>query len=290
MEAWFKTGMNGSQEIFHQGYDGNHEIRIEVAGTPAKLYFSTYEAGYGLVAGTTTVSTNTWFYGAIKRDASIGYVRLNSAQENSGAIKNVTALDRNTIGAYRDTYGGGRTGYYFNGTIDEVRISNIARSDGWLKATYETTRDHLLDWGAEEGGPQITNSQSTWALGYVQVNDVRYFSAGGAQDDDYATVTNTGTCSVNVAIQGLDMEGGAYDWTLASAAGNQTYSLYANSGNGSSTYNTEVKKSSYSNLVAALVVNGTYLWSMKFTTPTIYNPSDDGAQKTTTVTLVATAS
>jgi hypothetical protein len=179
---------------------------------------------------------------------------------------------------------------YLDGMLDEIRYSNDDRTAGWIKATWETERDNLLDWGTEEGGPEITNSQSTWALGYVQVNDVRYFSAGGAQDDDYATVTNTGTCSVNVAIQGLDIEGGAYDWTLASAAGNQTYSLYANSGNGSSTYNTEVKKSSYSNLVAALVVNGTYLWSMKFTAPTIYNPSDDGAQKTTTVTLVATAS
>jgi hypothetical protein len=162
--------------------------------------------------------------------------------------------------------------------------------DWVLVRKYTVNEPTWGSWGPEEGGPAITNSQSAWAMGYVQVNDVRYFSAGGAQDDDYATVTNTGTCPVNVAIQGLDMEGGAYDWTLASAAGNQTYSLYANSGNGSSTYNTEVKKSSYSNLCAALVVNGTYLWSMKFTAPTIYSPSDDGAQKTTTVTLVATAS
>jgi len=40
--------------------------------------------------------------------------------------------------------------YFFNGIIDEVRISNVARSDAWIKATYETERDNLLTWGSEE--------------------------------------------------------------------------------------------------------------------------------------------
>ena len=40
--------------------------------------------------------------------------------------------------------------YYTNGLIDEVRISNVARSADWLKATYETERDNLLTFGSEE--------------------------------------------------------------------------------------------------------------------------------------------
>jgi hypothetical protein len=137
--------------------------------------------------------------------------------------------------------------------------------------------------------PTITNSQAAWSIGSVGVNDVRYFSVNNLQDDDYSMVTNTGGCAVNVAIQGLAIEGGAYDWTLASSAGDQAYSLYANTGNGSSTYNIEVKTSSYSDLCSALPVSGTYLWSMKFTAPTAFNTNEDGEQKTTTVTLVASA-
>jgi len=38
----------------------------------------------------------------------------------------------------------------FNGRIDEVRISNTARSAAWIKASYERGRDHLLDFGGEE--------------------------------------------------------------------------------------------------------------------------------------------
>ena len=38
----------------------------------------------------------------------------------------------------------------FNGTIDEVQISNTARSVAWIKASYESERDHLVDFGREE--------------------------------------------------------------------------------------------------------------------------------------------
>ena len=36
------------------------------------------------------------------------------------------------------------------GIIDEPRISSIGRPAAWIKATYETGRDNLLDWGSEE--------------------------------------------------------------------------------------------------------------------------------------------
>jgi len=48
----------------------------------------------------------------------------------------------------KGTYAGSQRG--FNGTIDEVEISNIARSAAWIKASYESGRDNLLDFGIEE--------------------------------------------------------------------------------------------------------------------------------------------
>ena len=39
---------------------------------------------------------------------------------------------------------------YFDGMIDEVRISTTARSTAWIKASYESERDHLIDFGTEE--------------------------------------------------------------------------------------------------------------------------------------------
>lgn len=135
----------------------------------------------------------------------------------------------------------------------------------------------------------ITNTEASWAIGPVDVDDVVWFSVDGSQDDDYSQIENTGNVAVDVEIQGTDAEGGAYDWTLASSTGDQTYSLYANNTSGGATYSIEVKSSSYVDIVSNLPATGsdTYDWSMKFTAPTAFNGSDDGSQKTATVTLVA---
>ncbi len=39
---------------------------------------------------------------------------------------------------------------YFDGMIDEVRILETAKSAGWIKASYESEGDDLLDFGSEE--------------------------------------------------------------------------------------------------------------------------------------------
>jgi hypothetical protein len=133
----------------------------------------------------------------------------------------------------------------------------------------------------------ITNTQDTWAIGPVLVDAVVYFSADGNADVDYSQIENTGNVAVDVEIQGTDAEGGAYDWTLAAAAGDKAYSLYANSEGAPTVYDVEVKSSSYVDLTTDLAALGTYDWSMKFTAPTDFDAADAGANKTATVTLVA---
>ena len=59
------------------------------------------------------------------------------------------------VGTFGGTGSGGSTlGYFSNrgfyGIIDECRISNSARSDAWIKATYNTLWDTLLTYGSEE--------------------------------------------------------------------------------------------------------------------------------------------
>lgn len=135
----------------------------------------------------------------------------------------------------------------------------------------------------------ITNTQDTWVIGAVEVDNVVYFSATGSQDDDYSQIENTGNVAVDVEIQGTDAEGGDYDWLLASAPDTETYSLYANTPSGGSGYTIEVKSSSYVDIVSNLPATGsdTYDWSMKFTAPSAFDALDDGSNKSITVTLVA---
>ena len=133
----------------------------------------------------------------------------------------------------------------------------------------------------------ITNSEATWAIGVVAVTNTKYFSADNSQDDDYSQVENTGNVAVDIQIQGTDFEGGDYDWTLAAAAGNQTYSLHANSEGTPTVYDVEVKSSSYGNLTTGLAKDATYDWSMKFVAPDEFHVDDDGESKAASVTLVA---
>jgi len=137
----------------------------------------------------------------------------------------------------------------------------------------------------------ITNTQSTWAIGTVDVDDVVYFSATGVQDDDYSQIENTGSVAIDVEIQGTDIEGGSYDWVLASTPGSEQYSLYANNETHPTEYTIEVKSSSYNDICTNLPATGsdTCTWSMNFTAPSAFNANDDGAEKSATVTLVASA-
>jgi hypothetical protein len=134
----------------------------------------------------------------------------------------------------------------------------------------------------------ITNTEDAWELGHATVSQVKWFSADSkTEDDNYSTANNTGNLPVDIAIEGTDFTGD-YTWTLASINGTEEYCLYANSGNGTSTYNTQVKKAAtYSNLVENLGVGCTYVWSMKFTAPDEFNASENYTEKTATVTLVA---
>jgi hypothetical protein len=137
----------------------------------------------------------------------------------------------------------------------------------------------------------ITNTQAAWDIGTVDTTATVYFSATGAQDDNYSQITNTGSVAVDIEIQGTNIEGGSYDWTLAAdgVAGDQIYGLWANNPSNGSTYNVTVKSSAYQDITTNLAADGTYDWSMKFLGPTAFHASDDGNEKTATVTLVASA-
>ena len=56
-------------------------------------------------------------------------------------------VDRMLIGA---RWTNGVADHFVTGTIDEVRISNIARSADWIKATYYSNWDELISFGSEE--------------------------------------------------------------------------------------------------------------------------------------------
>jgi len=53
----------------------------------------------------------------------------------------------------------------FNGTIDELRTSNTSRTTSWIKASYESERDSLVDYKVEEAVETYYNGEAVADLG-----------------------------------------------------------------------------------------------------------------------------
>ena len=63
---------------------------------------------------------------------------------------------------------GGIATAYMTGRMDEVRVYNVAQSAAWIKADYESTRDHLLTFGIQSimtaARAILADLQTQWSL------------------------------------------------------------------------------------------------------------------------------
>lgn len=134
----------------------------------------------------------------------------------------------------------------------------------------------------------ITNSRPDWAMGTIDVNTIRYFSDSlSTQNDTYSRISNASNVHIDIEIRGTEITDTFNAWTYDTVNGVEKYSLYANSGN--ATYNIPIKSAAYDDLVVDLGESpATFDWSANFTAPSAFNAGDTGAEKTGSITLVAT--
>lgn len=97
-----------------------------------------------------TISTGIFYYvvGTYSSITGILEVFINAISKDTGIGYDGTLgsnLEKIGIGAHRLG-----TGSYWNGIIDELRISNTARSATWIATTYDSLWDDLLTFGDAE--------------------------------------------------------------------------------------------------------------------------------------------
>ena len=97
------------------------------------------------------LSRNEWHHIAFKYDSTSGCAGL---QNGVKVIENGSSTD-SVYADYATTYleignQGSGSGQSWPGKIDEVRISSVARSEAWLKATYDTVKNNgtFIAYGA----------------------------------------------------------------------------------------------------------------------------------------------
>ena len=96
-----------------------------------------------------SISQDTWYYFVAVRDGSDLLCYFNSSIDstwNDTVVGSMFDANSNLLLA-RDTWG-----MYFNGSLDEVRISNISRSSGWIETEYnnQADPDSFFDIGSEQ--------------------------------------------------------------------------------------------------------------------------------------------
>jgi hypothetical protein len=107
------------------------------------------------------LSPNTWYYVVSAWDGSTMRLYINGSLNASlsGVTGTITKYNNNGQIGYDNTGGGNEN--FFNGTIDEVRVSSIARSADWIATEYnnETGLTTFYSIGVANGGssPAISN-------------------------------------------------------------------------------------------------------------------------------------
>jgi len=150
VEAWVKADTSTQNRCVF-----NHVI--DNGSTSYVMYVLDNDYFYGQIGGSgyttnLSISLATYYYLAFSYDGTTMRFRANGNTDSHALTTTVPDGDSFVIGNnYRVSPPTSNS--EFDGIIDEVRISNIARSAAWIKATYYAQSDNLVSWGSEEEAP-----------------------------------------------------------------------------------------------------------------------------------------
>ena len=153
IEAWIKrTSINSIHTIVDKDYSHEYFFRVDSAN---KLFLYQGDGSWESVVGGTDIGTG-WTHVALTRDVSTKQVSfyINGAQDGAAHTytKTVSAGTNKVTLAYRHDYPPNYQ--YFDGTLDEVRISDNARSVDWILTGYnnQSNPSGFITLGSEEAG------------------------------------------------------------------------------------------------------------------------------------------
>ena len=164
VEAWFKlTSLSSGSfsRLVEHGPLGSgpwteYALNLWNDAGVYQWYFELSPGGTNQSLGKTGISTGTWYHAVGVYDGSNKYIYHNGSQAATSAASGAFPAhnDITTFG-YRDG-----PSQYFNGVLDEVRISSVARSADWIATEYNNQNSPSTFYavGAEvvTGRPRIS--------------------------------------------------------------------------------------------------------------------------------------
>src|SRR3990167_4191157 len=187
ISTWFKTTDITNNKVLVSQYGSPYpagRFFLEINRTSGKSGFFQGDAA-GAITGVTSFSTTNWNYLVVTRSGNNFTVYMNGTQDatatSSVGIQNIVTKIGLGDGSFSD---------YFNGFLDEIRISNSARSSAWIAASYKSEADTLNTFASEEAytvGPSGTLTSSIFDT---------EFTAGAA----WGTLTYNATTPSNTSV------------------------------------------------------------------------------------------
>ncbi|MBD3390377.1 MAG: DUF2341 domain-containing protein, partial [Chitinivibrionales bacterium] len=122
-----------------------------------------------------TINAGTWYYFAFTYDNAVNELRNYAQGSQEGATATVNGSIADNIADLHIGWCESGSGDYIDGVMDEVRISNTARSADWIKLCYQTQR---------QGQPTVT-------FGPLDSNIIEYRTwDGGGTGSKWSTASN----------------------------------------------------------------------------------------------------
>jgi hypothetical protein len=183
LEAWIRRVGSGTSQTTGSGGLSLEPIvskgrnQVDTLGLNVNYFFGTNSSGFlGFdfednvnggnhpTTGNTALTTGQWYHVVVTYNGTT-VIYINGNLDRSALIS--FTPDYNpwpaAIGsAISDEGGTGTPKGFFNGTIDEVRISSSGRSAAWIKASYNSGNNSLLTYGSEQVFPSPTFSDISY--------------------------------------------------------------------------------------------------------------------------------
>ncbi len=165
--SWsFSTWINATAgTVFTEGYSGGFVPFLTIRPSDDMLNVASLDSFWSGGVGLTSISTvfdGTWKHIAVTDDNGSLKIYINGGLDNSttytksGGFNNI---NRSCIGEFCRSGNNG----FLNGQIDEVRLSTIARSAGWIATEYnnQNAPGSFYSQGSEENTFTWTGASST---------------------------------------------------------------------------------------------------------------------------------
>jgi len=226
IEAWITLNSFGSGSdvdiILRKGEGNPNDYQLAIHDQKLELMIE--ENDVEGLDSSTSLSATTGYYVAGTWNGSTRKVYLDGSEDGSDPKTGSIIPDTRAI------YIGGRSGTDLStGVIDEVRASNQTRSAAWIKASYKTETDDLVDFGSEETNiiDYVDNNSSDVG----SPNDIGTHSNFTAQqygpDSVYDTLTEEDTATGSITYENSAESYSA----IGQSSHNFNYPLQKSSGN-----------------------------------------------------------